>query len=61
MRLQKNAKLVMIGDSISDGEAAKSVGIRTLLLEDGGLLGDNASDSGYEVLPDLRAAVAAIV
>jgi len=52
---------VMIGDSLSDAEAAKSVGIRTLLLEDGGLLGDNASDSGYEVVPDLRAAVAAIV
>ena len=55
------ARSVMIGDSITDAEAAKSAGIRALLLEDGGLPADESRAFGFEVVADFRAAVDAIV
>lgn len=51
---------VMIGDSISDAEAAASAGVRALLLEHDLLASDTTPTQGYEVVTDLRAAAAVI-
>ena len=51
---------IMIGDSISDAEAATNAGVRALLLERDLVFEEGAPARAYEVVTDLRTAAAAI-